>query len=154
MVTATVSILYTYRKMCASSTAAGQLILPESLKLLPLYALSLTKHALLRAGTDVRADERSALIAMACRMPVTSSVAFVYPRLFALTTLEDDVGGADASGAPTLPQTLPLSLEKLESDGAFLLDDAVSLYLWLGRGLTQEWLDAVLQVLTLTQPEP
>ena len=88
MVTATVSILYTYRKMCASSTAAGQLILPESLKLLPLYALSLTKHALLRAGTDVRADERSALIAMACRMPVTSSVAFVYPRLFALTTLE------------------------------------------------------------------
>ena len=146
VVTATVSILYTYRKMCASSTAAGQLILPESLKLLPLYALSLTKHALLRAGTDVRADERSALIAMACRMPVTSSVAFVYPRLFALTTLEDDVGGADASGAPTLPQTLPLSLEKLESDGAFLLDDAVSLYLWLGRGLTQEWLDAVLQV--------
>ena len=94
----------------------------------------------------MRADERSALIAMACRMPVTSSVAFVYPRLFALTTLEDDVGGADASGAPTLPQTLPLSLEKLESDGAFLLDDAVSLYLWLGRGLTQEWLDAVLQV--------
>ena len=57
VVTATVSILYTYRKMCASSTAAGQLILPESLKLLPLYALSLTKHALLRAGTDVRADE-------------------------------------------------------------------------------------------------
>ena len=47
VVTATVSILYTYRKMCASSTAAGQLILPESLKLLPLYALSLTKHALL-----------------------------------------------------------------------------------------------------------
>ena len=30
---------------------------------------------------------------------------------------EDDVGGADASGAPTLPQTLPLSLEKLEPDG-------------------------------------
>ena len=57
VVSATVSILHTYRKMCASKTAAGQLILPETLKLLPLYALSLTKHALLRAGTDVRADE-------------------------------------------------------------------------------------------------
>jgi protein transport protein SEC24 len=146
VVTATVSILYTYRKMCASSTAAGQLILPESLKLLPLYALSLTKNALLRAGTDVRADERAALIAMACRMPVASSVAFVYPRLFALETLEEDVGALDASGAPTLPQTLPLSLEKLESDGAFLLDDAVSLFLWLGRGVTQDFLEAVLQV--------
>jgi len=145
VVTATVSILYTYRKMCASTTAAGQLILPESLKLLPLYALSLTKHALLRAGTDVRADERVALIAMACRMPVASSVAFVYPRLFALDGLEDDVGTPDASGAPTLPPTLPLSLEKLDPNGAFLLDDSVSLFLWLGRGVAQDFLETVLQ---------
>ena len=43
-------MLFTYRKMCASNTAAGQLILPESLKLLPLYVLSLTKSGLLRAG--------------------------------------------------------------------------------------------------------
>ena len=61
----------------------------------------------------------------------------------------------DASGAPTLPPTLPLSVEKLTSEGAFLLDDAVSLFLWLGRGLTQEWMQAVLQArsiegLTLT----
>ena len=145
VVSATVSILYTYRKMCASTTSAGQLILPESLKLLPLYVLSLTKHALLRAGTDVRADERVALIAMACRMPVASSAAFVYPRLFALDALEDDVAPY-ASGAPTLPPTLPLSVEKLDSDGAFLLDDSVSLFLWLGRGVTQDFLEAVLQV--------
>jgi protein transport protein SEC24 len=145
VVSATVSILYTYRKMCASTTSAGQLILPESLKLLPLYVLSLTKHALLRAGTDVRADERVALIAMACRMPVASSAAFVYPRLFALDALEDDVAPY-ASGAPMLPPTLPLSVEKLDSDGAFLLDDSVSLFLWLGRGVTQDFLEAVLQV--------
>ena len=68
VVNTTVNMLHTYRKMCASaSTASGQLILPESLKLLPLYALSLTKNALLRPGTDVRVDERSALMAMAVR---------------------------------------------------------------------------------------
>jgi len=150
VVNATVKILYTYRKMCASaSTAAGQLILPESLKLLPLYALSLTKSGVLRAGTDVRADERSALMAMAIRMPIVCSVAFIYPRLFAMHMLDDAVGMLEADGTPNLPTTTPLALEKLESDGFFLMDDATTLYVWVGRGVPAELLEQLLQVGTL-----
>jgi len=147
VVTSCVNILYNYRAKCASSTAAGQLILPESLKLLPLYALSLTKNALLRAGTEVRVDERAALMANACRLPVGCSVAFVYPRLFALHTLGDDVGQPTTDAAcPTLPAPLPLMLEKLDHDGAYLIEDATSMYLWVGRGVQQGFLEAVLQV--------
>jgi len=40
--------LYVYRRHCAVSANPGQLILPESLKLLPLYALALTKMAAFR----------------------------------------------------------------------------------------------------------
>ena len=117
VVAATVKMLYTYRKMCASaSTAAGQLILPESLKLLPLYALSLTKHGALRPGVEVRADERAALMAAAVRMPVACSVAFIYPRLFSLMGLSDSVGALDTDGTPHLPPSTPLAAEKL--DGA------------------------------------
>ena len=39
-----INSLYVYRKHCASSTQAGQLILPESLKLFPLYTLALLKR--------------------------------------------------------------------------------------------------------------
>ena len=35
--------LHVYRKHCAAQANPGQLILPEALKLLPLYALALTK---------------------------------------------------------------------------------------------------------------
>jgi protein transport protein SEC24 len=38
-----VDALYQYRLTCASNSPPGQLILPESLKLLPLYTLSLIK---------------------------------------------------------------------------------------------------------------
>lgn len=34
-----VNILYTYRKFCATASSSGQLILPEALKLLPLYTM-------------------------------------------------------------------------------------------------------------------
>jgi len=147
----TIKMLYTYRKMCAqpATTAAGQLILPESFKLLPLYALSLTKSGVLRAGTDVRADERSALMAHAGRMPVTSSVAFVYPRLFSLRGLDESVGALDADGSPQLPATLPLSVDQLVSDGAFLIEDSCSLYIYLGRSVAPDLLQSLFGISTL-----
>lgn len=40
-------MLACYRKHCAQSTTAGQLILPETLKLLPMYAASLIKSDVL-----------------------------------------------------------------------------------------------------------
>lgn len=43
-------ILYAYRKFCAASSSAVQLILPEALKLLPLYGLSMLKSHGLQVG--------------------------------------------------------------------------------------------------------
>ena len=159
----TVKILYTYRKMCTQSNAqAGQLILPESFKLLPLYALSLTKNGVLRAGTDVRADERSALMAQVGRMPLTSSVAFIYPRLFSMRNLDEFVGALDADGSPQLPSALPLSIlqetaasrggKKVrieESDDAFLIEDSIGIHIFLGGSVPPEFLESVLQINTL-----
>lgn len=45
-----VEVLHAYRSKCASASASGQLILPESLKLLPLYSLALTKCCALRSA--------------------------------------------------------------------------------------------------------
>jgi len=41
------AILAAYRTHCAKTQATGQLILPEALRLLPIYSLSLLKSALL-----------------------------------------------------------------------------------------------------------
>ena len=52
-----VSSLYAYRKYCASNNASGQLILPEALKTLPLYAIGMYKSNGLR--TEASADDRA-----------------------------------------------------------------------------------------------
>ena len=46
----TVNTLSAYRKYCAAQSSSVQLILPEALKLLPLYALSLLKGPALKVG--------------------------------------------------------------------------------------------------------
>mmetsp|Transcript_29910 Transcript_29910/g.73595 ORF Transcript_29910/g.73595 Transcript_29910/m.73595 type:complete len:821 (+) Transcript_29910:1478-3940(+) len=121
-----VDMLAVYRKMCASSSASGQLILPESLKLLPLFGLSLTKNTALRAGADVRIDERAARVAQNCRLSVSAALRCIYPTLYALPL--------DGGELPSLPPpTVALSSEKLEHGGVYVLDAGVQMILWLGN---------------------
>ena len=47
-------ILACYRKNCASPTSAGQLILPECMKLLPLYTSCLLKNDAISGGKNIR----------------------------------------------------------------------------------------------------
>lgn len=47
-------------------------------------------------------------MAMACRLPVGCSVAFIYPRLFSLHDLTDEVGEPSTdTTTPMLPQAMP-----------------------------------------------
>lgn len=46
-------MLFSYRKKCASNSSAGQLILPEALRLLPLYTLCAHKMLALRPNSQV-----------------------------------------------------------------------------------------------------
>ena len=53
MIASCAQILACYRKNCASPSSAGQLILPECMKLLPLYTNCLLKSDALAGGADV-----------------------------------------------------------------------------------------------------
>ncbi len=78
-----------------------QLILPETLKLLPLYSLALHKCPLLRP--DVRPDERSTWLTTLMAASCPRLLGMLHPRLFALHALLVGVanicGILDASAA-------------------------------------------------------
>ncbi|RHY06769.1 hypothetical protein DYB25_004865 [Aphanomyces astaci] len=120
-----------------------QLQLPESLQLLPLYTMALMKSPAFRGGTDIGSDERSHVQYTLYNMPVSLSRSFIYPRLFSLLDLAPEAGlpsddpRAVTAGADkiVLPHVLNLSVERLNTEGAFLLEDTLSLYLWVGRAL-------------------
>lgn len=91
LVDTTVEMLTAYRKYCATSSSAGQLILPESLKFLPLSILGLIKHKILRPGLDVSIDERASLINYLYSLPIPFLTPILYPRMYALHSLPRDV---------------------------------------------------------------
>ncbi|OQR82847.1 protein transporter Sec24, partial [Achlya hypogyna] len=136
-----VNVLYNYRKYCASNSSSGQLILPESLKLLPLYTLATLKSRGLRTNLmgnpprgfiDVRADERVTLLAHLNALPVEAAVAAVYPKMYPLHDMPEDCGTLDDKGRMILPAALPPTAEKLEEYGIFLLHSSTFMYLFVG----------------------
>uniref|UniRef100_A0AAV1U5I3 Protein transport protein Sec24-like n=1 Tax=Peronospora matthiolae TaxID=2874970 RepID=A0AAV1U5I3_9STRA len=144
-----VTVLFNYRKHCASSSSSGQLILPESLKLLPLYTLATLKSRALRGNLvgnpprgfiDVRADERVMMMGLLNSLPVEFCVSAVYPKLYSVHDLADDCCTLDEDGKFILPPQLPPTAEKLVEEGIFLLHSAMCCYIYIGPKVSPDLL--------------
>ncbi|XP_028989747.1 protein transport protein Sec24C isoform X2 [Betta splendens] len=123
-------ILACYRKNCASPSSAGQLILPECMKLLPVYLNCVLKSDVLLPGADVSLDDRAYLKQLIGCMDVAETQLFFYPRLLPLVKLE--------SGS--LPVAVRDSEERLSKGGVYLLETGLHLFLWVGASVQQELL--------------
>jgi protein transport protein SEC24 len=120
----------------------GEKPIPVNLKLLPLYTLALMKNVAFRGGTDVHPDERIHAMNLLSSMGVTETKHFVYPRMFSLHDMSPSAG-LPSNDAPIesvcgqdhilLPRVLNLTVDRLSSNGIFLLDNGVDMYLWVGR---------------------
>ena len=131
MQTSCMEPLRAFRAICPpQAKAANAVLLPELLKLLPLYALGLMKTAVFSTAAEVRADDRMALIYELATMGCERSVALMHPRLFQLFP--------PPATPPPLP--LPLTALSLNAAAAYLLDDGISLTLWLGHAVPTEFL--------------
>lgn len=115
-----VKILLAYRKNCASSTSPGQLILPESYKLFPLYALGLMKTKAMKGG-NVSSDVRTHYMRYLKSLGVASTVLMLYPRMVPIHALEDDVGNLKENGRIKLASQMRASYLRMEPHGAYLL---------------------------------
>jgi protein transport protein SEC24 len=106
-------ILACYRKHCASPTSAGQLILPECLKLLPLYVSCLLKNDAFSGGSDITLDDRSYAMYFVSTMDLPTSVTYFYPRLISINNVDPDESD--------VPSPIRCSIDKMTDDGAFIL---------------------------------
>ncbi|KYQ47183.1 Protein transport protein Sec24C [Trachymyrmex zeteki] len=137
------NILAVYRKHCATPSSAGQLILPECMKLLPLYVNCLLKSDALSGGADMAIDDKSYIMQAVTTMPVPLSVAYTYPRLFPLHNIDPQ--------DTELPPMLRCSVDKFTDDGAYLLENTIHMFLWLGMALSSQWVQSVFGVPSVVQ---
>ncbi|KAJ9180138.1 hypothetical protein P3X46_008420 [Hevea brasiliensis] len=123
-----INILLSYRKFCATVSSSGQLILPEALKLLPLYTLALIKSTGLRI--DGRVDDRSFWITYVSSVSTPSAIPLVHPRMIAIHDLDTQEGNESL-----IPHSIPLSSDHVSDDGIFLLENGQEGLMYIGSSV-------------------
>lgn len=136
-------ILACYRKNCTSPTSAGQLILPECLKLLPLYILCMIKNDALSGGSDMTCDDRSYVIQLVLIMDLSMSVFYFYPRLIPIHDINLNEN--------ELPLPIRCTYEKMQENGAYILENGVHMFIWIGLAVSSDFLKSLFGVQTIQQ---
>ncbi|KAL2492176.1 Protein transport protein Sec24-like [Abeliophyllum distichum] len=126
-----INILHSYRKFCATASSSGQLILPEALKLLPLYTLALLKSSGLRA--DGRVDDRSFWINYVSPLSTPLAIPLVYPRMITIHDLDEK----ELDDSP-IPPPVPLSSEDISDEGIYLLENGEDCLIFVGNSVSPD----------------
>lgn len=131
-------------KQCQMIVQAGN-ICPnmEVLQFLPLYIMGMLKSAAFRATNDISADMRTYIWMRIETLSVGQMAAYFYPRMMSLHNVPEMVGITDEHGRVTLPDMLNLTSESMTQDGVYLLEDGDNMYMWIGRAVDPNFLQAV-----------
>ncbi|KAI8871996.1 hypothetical protein GQ42DRAFT_120009 [Ramicandelaber brevisporus] len=141
-----VNVLAAYRRHCAPNSQPGQLILPDSFKLFPLFTCSMIKGACLRnsgpsQALEVPVDIRVFNMMILNGMPVAHTIAYYYPRLFSIHNLSPDATVPDHYQRVRLPPMTRASYQRLDPSGVYLLENGDVIRLWIGKNCSVNILD-------------
>ena len=129
------------------SSLQGAFVLPESLRLLPIFVLSLLKHPAFALHSATSYDSRVQALNDFKSMPLDCFMAYIYPRLYGLHTLTEQNIKEDDDGNETLSvPRLALSAEKLTRYGLYLMEYGLGMFIWVSKDSPQELIQNVLGV--------
>ncbi|CAD6191879.1 unnamed protein product [Caenorhabditis auriculariae] len=143
-------ILATYREKCSESAPLGQLILPETLKLMPLYINSIIKNDAISGGSEMTVDDKVWQMELIRAIRVEDAMPLIYPRIYPVSDLQIQ----EPSELTALPAPIRASSEYLENSKAFVIDNGVVLFLWIGLGVPADWVRDVFGVDSVAMINP
>ena len=158
-----VKILLAYRRNCPSFTVPGQLILPESYKLYPLYTLAMNKNKAIKGG-NVTSDVRTLYMRNVRSLSVPNTMALLYPRMIALHRMSDadgfpikiqDAEGQEQDGQRIkTPPLMRPSYLRMEPHGSYLVENGEMCIVWLGAEVNPKFLEDLYGVESLDALDP
>nr|XP_049463168.1 protein transport protein Sec24A [Anopheles coluzzii]XP_049463169.1 protein transport protein Sec24A [Anopheles coluzzii] len=135
-INATVDIISAFRLVQNLAQTSSKLMVPENLRLLPLYILAMLKHPAFRTGTSTRLDDRVFAMSEMKSLPLDQLMRYIYPDFYLLDCLfVSGNGGYVDDGHKLEPPRLHLSAEKLDSRSMFLLDCGPYMYIYIGSNV-------------------
>ncbi|KAI6205731.1 hypothetical protein M3Y94_00825700 [Aphelenchoides besseyi] len=139
IVTTCAHILAHYREKCSENSPIGQLILPECLKLLPLMGNCIAKCEALSGGSEITVDDRAWMMSLIPSMRVDEAIRLLYPNILPLTELQLESPEQQLD----FPAPVRASMEFLQQNEAYIIENGLLCFVWVGTAVPVEWLQDV-----------
>ena len=139
-----IKVLVTHRHTLGDADKS-KILVPENLKLLPLYCNTSMKLPGLTLA-NIPFELRCASIHNILGLGVLNARFLAYPRIYALhdlITQEHDPGCISQSGSIILPRLVGCSAEFLKADGVYLINNGDTLMFFIGKAATEEFISQV-----------
>jgi len=129
-----IDILTTYKNTMTSAGggASAQLSLCENMKFLPLLTLGILKHVGIRQSSQIPSDLRAYAQTLLTTLPSQLLIPYIHPTFYSLHNMPPECGTVSENGI-VLPAPLPLTSERLERHGLYLIEDGQTMFIWVGR---------------------
>eukprot|EP00826_Nyctotherus_ovalis_P044929 TRINITY_DN48_c0_g1_i10.p1 TRINITY_DN48_c0_g1~~TRINITY_DN48_c0_g1_i10.p1 ORF type:complete len:555 (-),score=206.36 TRINITY_DN48_c0_g1_i10:96-1760(-) len=159
-----IRILAHYRKAVSTSSASGQFVLPESMKVYPLLLLSLMKTPAYGLMDNVRLDAKVANIIQLSELSFTYLLMRLYPKMYSVAQIinpEEPYGtliinptNNTESNAVFKPVNLPCSADKIVPTDAYLIANSDFIYVYLPKDVSESILMEVFGKSTVSELVP
>uniref|UniRef100_A0AC34QJP2 Protein transport protein Sec24C n=1 Tax=Panagrolaimus sp. JU765 TaxID=591449 RepID=A0AC34QJP2_9BILA len=142
-------ILATYREKCSNQSPASQLVLPEGLKLFPLYVGCILRNDAIGGGSEMTVDDRTWLMSMVPSMRVDLAIRGLYPLVLPLTKLKEVL--TENSNVSVFNAISPVraSYEFLNPSEVYLIENGMIGFIWIGHNAPQDFCSEIFNVATL-----
>ncbi|KAI0000191.1 CPII coat sec24 protein [Russula compacta] len=129
-----VEILQAYKTSmtAAGAGASAQLAICENMRMLPVLVLGLLKNVGIRQSAQIPPDLRAYAQALLTSLPSQLLIPYIHPTFYSLHNMPPEAGTVGEHGV-IMPPSLPLTSERLERHGLFVIEDGQTLFLWVGR---------------------
>jgi protein transport protein SEC24 len=117
----------------------GQLILPEGLKLLPLMGNCIVRSEALSGGAEITVDDRAWMMHIIPSMRVDEALRLLYPNVLPLTSLSLD----SPDQLIELPSPVRASIEFLQQSEAYIIENGLLCFVWVGSAVSADWIQDV-----------
>jgi len=94
--------------------------------------LGLLKNVGIRQSAQIPPDLRAYAQALLTSLPSQLLIPYINACFYSLHNMPAEAGTIGANGV-IMPTALPLSSERLERHGLFLIEDGQTMFLWVGR---------------------
>lgn len=147
LVNVAIDVISTYKLSLNLNTGATGLLVPNCLKLLPLYISALLKFIAFRTGVATRLDDRVKAMCDMKTKPLNHLIQMIYPDLYAVHNLEEQPTILNEEEEPVpQPPHLQLTARNIDSNGAYILDAGETMLLMVCPSVSQVFLNQALGV--------